>query len=463
MIVIENCAIATVAGAEYASGHIVIDGARITRIGPGPAPELDGAEHWPARSAGSLERVDGTGCLATPGLVNSHHHLYQWATQGIVPQATLFEWLTALYPVWAGLDAEIVRDAAGAALGWLALSGCTTTTDHHYVFPKNSSDLLAAEIDAAREVGLRFHPCRGSMDRGESHGGLPPDEIVEATEAALLATEDAIGRHHDPSPESMLRIAVAPCSPFTVTETLMTESAALARRAGVRLHTHLAETVEEEQHCREQFGCTPVEYMERLGWLGADVWFAHCVHLRDADIQRFAETGTGVAHCPSSNARLGAGIARVADLVGAGAPVGLGVDGAASAELTTLDGEMRQALFFQRAASGPRALTARQALELGTLGGARCLGRADEIGTLETGKLADIALWRVDGFHAAVADPVTALVFGRTPPLARLYVNGRAIVSGGELRTADQEALARAGAAAHRKLVPAAEAPHSPP
>ena len=442
MIVIENCAIATVAGAEYASGHIVIDGARITRIGPGPAPETDGAE-----------RVDGGGCLATPGLVNTHHHLYQWASQGLVPQGTLFEWLTTLYPVWTRLDAEIVRDAAGAALGWLALSGCTTTTDHHYIFPEGTGDLLAAEIDAARGVGLRFHPCRGSMDRGVSDGGLPADEIVEETEAALIATEAAIDRHHDPSPESMLRIAVAPCSPFTVTETLMTESAALARRAGVRLHTHLAETVEEEEHCREQFGCTPVEYMERLGWLGADVWFAHCVHLRDADIKRFAESGTGVAHCPSSNARLGAGIARVADLVGAGTPVGLGVDGAASAELAALGGELRQALLFQRAVSGPRALTARQALELGTLGGARCLGRADEIGTLETGKLADIALWRVDGFRAAVADPVTALVFGPAPALARLYVNGRAVVADGALRTADQETLARAGVRARREIL----------
>jgi cytosine/adenosine deaminase-related metal-dependent hydrolase len=440
--VIENCAIATVAGAEYASGHIVIDGARISAVGAGPAPATDGAE-----------RVDGTGCLATPGLVNAHHHLYQWATQGTVPQATLFEWLTSLYPVWAGLDAEIVRDAAGAALAWLALSGCTTTTDHHYVFPSGQGDLLEAEIDAAREVGLRFHPGRGSMDRGASQGGLPPDEIVEETEAALLATEEAIGRFHDPSPGSMLRIAVAPCSPFTVTETLMTECAALARRTGVRLHTHLAETVEEEEHCREQFGCTPVEYMERLGWLGGDVWFAHCVHLRDADIKRLAETGTGTAHCPSSNARLGAGIARVADLVGAGAPVGLGVDGAASAELTSLGGELRQALLFQRAVGGPRVLTARQALELGTLGGARCLGRADEIGTLETGKLADIALWRMDGFRSAVADPVTALVFGHTPPLARLHVNGRTVVADGELRTADQEALARAGARAGRRLL----------
>jgi len=441
VIVIENCAIAPVAGAEHASGHIVIDGARITSVGPGAAPALENAE-----------RVDAAGCLATPGLVNTHHHLYQWATQGMAQQATLFEWLTGLYPVWARIDAGIVHDAAGAALAWLALSGCTTTTDHHYVFPRGQGDVLEAEITAARQVGLRFDPCRGSMDRGESQGGLPPDEIVEETEAALIATEEAITRYHDPSPGSMLRIAVAPCSPFSVTETLMTEAAGLARRMGVRLNTHLAETVEEEEHCREQFGRTPVEYMDRLGWLGDDVWFAHCVHLRDADVKRFAETGTAVAHCPSSNARLGAGIARIADLLEAGVAVGVGVDGAASAELAPLAGEMRQALLFQRAVSGPDALTARQALALGTLGGARCLGRADEIGTLEPGKLADIALWRLDGFHAAVADPVAALVFGATPPLARLYVHGRTVVENGELRTADQSALARGGAAARRRM-----------
>ncbi|HEX6472716.1 MAG TPA: 8-oxoguanine deaminase, partial [Streptosporangiaceae bacterium] len=375
MIVIENCAIAPVAGPEHSSGHIVIDGARIVAVGPGAAPAMIGAG-----GAGRVERVDASGCLATPGLVNTHHHLYQWATQGMAAQATLFEWLTGLYPVWAGLDAEVVRDAAGAALAWLALSGCTTTTDHHYVFPRGAGDLFEAEIAAARLVGLRFHPCRGSMDLGRSRGGLPPDEIVEDTEAALVATEEAVTRYHDPSPGSMLRVAVAPCSPFSATETLMTETAGLARRLGVRLNTHLAETVDEEEHCRERLGVTPVEYMDRLGWLGDDVWFAHCVHLRDADIKRFAETGTAVAHCPSSNARLGAGIARIADLLAAGAPVGIGVDGAASAELVPLAGELRQALLFQRATAGPAALTARQALALGTVGGARCLGRADEIG-----------------------------------------------------------------------------------
>jgi cytosine/adenosine deaminase-related metal-dependent hydrolase len=436
--IIENAHIAPVRGPEIAGGHIVIEGDRITHVGSGAV-------------AGPGRRIDATGCLATPGLVNTHHHLYQWATQGLFQDATLFEWLTGSYEIWAGLDAEIVHDAALAGLGWLALGGCTTSTDHHYIFPKGRGDLFAAEIAAAREVGLRFHPCRGSMDRGRSQGGLPPDEVVEDLDEILAATEAAIDSYHDPSSSSMLRVAVAPCSPFSVSEELMTGAAALARRRGVRLHTHLAETLDEEEHCREQLGCTPGEYMDKLGWLGPDVWFAHGVHLHDADIRRFAATGTGTAHCPSSNGRLGAGIARVSDLIEAGAPVGLGVDGAASSELTSLAGELRQALLFQRAVRGPRALTARQALELGTLGGARCLGRADELGTLEPGRLADIALWRVDGYRAAVEDPVCALVFGPVPPLKRLLVGGRTLVEDGELRTIPSPATA--GAAARRRLV----------
>jgi cytosine/adenosine deaminase-related metal-dependent hydrolase len=445
-IIIENAYIAPVRGAEIAGGHIVIEGDRITAVGAGPAPP-------PGDATVSARRIDAGGCLATPGLVNTHHHLYQWATQGLFQDATLFEWLTGLYETWAAMDAEVVHGAATAGLGWLALTGCTSSTDHHYVFPKGRGDLLEAEIRAARELGIRFHPCRGSMDRGRSQGGLPPDEIVEDRDEILLATEEAIDAYHDPSFSSMLRVAVAPCSPFSVSEELMTGAAVLARRKGVRLHTHLAETLDEEEHCREQLGCSPGEYMDKLGWLGQDVWFAHCVHLHDADITRFAATGTGIAHCPTSNARLGAGIARVSDLLRAGAPVGLGVDGAASSELTSLAGELRQAMLFQRAVYGPQALTARQALEMGTLGGARCLGRQDEIGTLERGKLADIALWRVDGIRSAVDDPVCSLVFGPAPPLERLLVGGRTVVERDELRTVSHDAAGRAGAAAHRRLM----------
>ncbi|GII59945.1 8-oxoguanine deaminase [Sphaerisporangium krabiense] len=440
--VIENVAVAPVAGPDIRRGHLRVRDGRVVALGEGPAPALPGAA-----------RIDGAGCLATPGLVNTHHHLYQWATQGTAQDAPLFGWLTALYRVWAAMDAEVVGGAATAALAWLALSGCTTTTDHHYVFPKGRGDLFAAEVEAARSVGLRFHPCRGSMDRGASQGGLPPDEVVESLDEILAATADAVDAYHDPAPGSMLRVAVAPCSPFSVSADLMTESAALARDKGVRLHTHLCETAEEEEHCREQMGCTPVDYMEKLGWLGPDVWVAHAVHLHDRDLARFAATGTGVAHCPSSNGRLGAGIARVAEMLRAGVAVGLGVDGAASSELTPLAGEMRQALLFQRARYGPAALTARQALEAATLGGARCLGREDEIGSLEPGKLADVVLWRVDGFAAALDDPLCALVFGGRPEVALALVGGRTVVRDGELRTVPQDAAARLGADAHRRLI----------
>ncbi|MEW9527931.1 8-oxoguanine deaminase [Microbispora sp. NPDC049125] len=441
-LVIENAHIVPVVGDEIPSGHIVVEGDRITAVGPGAAGAVpEGAE-----------RVDAAGCLATPGLVNTHHHLYQWASQGVTPDGTLFEWLVASYRLWAGMDAEVVSGAATAGLAWLARSGCTTSTDHHYIFPKGRGDLFDAEIEAARRVGLRFHPCRGSMDRGRSQGGLPPDDVVEEMDEVLQATDDAIRKYHDPSFGSMLRIAVAPCSPFSVSGELMTRSAELARSHGVRLHTHIAETADEDEHCREQFGVLPVEYLDRLGWLGPDVWLAHCVHLTDKDVARFAETGTGTAHCPSSNGRLGAGIARVSDLLRAGAPVGLGVDGAASSEMTPLAGEIRMAMLMQRARYGPRALTARQALEMATLGGARCLGREAEIGSLEPGKLADVALWRLGGYHAAIDDPVVAFAYGQTPPLARLLVGGRTVVADGELRTVSDAEAAEQGARAHRLL-----------
>jgi cytosine/adenosine deaminase-related metal-dependent hydrolase len=456
MIVIEGCALATVdaAGTEHASGHLVVEGERIVALGAGPAP----AGAAPDGTQGP-RRVDGRGCLATPGLVNCHHHLYQWLTRGLAQQASLFEWLTELYPVWAGLDAGLERAAARAGLAALLTSGCSTSTDHHYVFPAAGGDLLAAEVAAASGLGIRFHPCRGSMDLGRSSGGLPPDEIVEDRDTVLAATEAAIDRWHDPSPGSMLRVAVAPCSPFSVTAELMREAAALARRRGVRLHTHLAETLEEERYCRERFGRTPVEYLDDLGWLDDDVWLAHCVHLDGASVRRFGETGTAVAHCPSSNARLGAGMAPVADLLGAGVPVGLGVDGAASNECGQLAPELRQALLVARLRDGPAALTARQALALGTSGGARCLGRQDELGSLEPGKLADVALWRLDDLgHVDVADPVAALVLGPPARLELLLVGGRVVVEGGELRTASEGEIAAEALSASRRLLRLAEA-----
>ncbi|MBC3981173.1 8-oxoguanine deaminase [Streptomyces sp. AC536] len=444
--VIENCAVATVDArdTEYASGHVVVAGNRIESVGPGPAP---------ADLPGVIRRVDGTGHLLTPGLVNTHHHFYQWLTRGLAQEAGLFDWLVALYPIWGRIDEPMVYEAARGSLAMMARGGVTTAMDHHYVFPRGAGDLLGAEIRAARELGVRFHPTRGSMDLGEEQGGLPPDFAVETTEAALTATESAIDAHHDPSFDSMLRVGVAPCSPFSVSTELLRDAATLARRKGVRLHTHGSETVQEEQFCKETFGMAPTEYFESTGWLGDDVWMAHCVHLGDADIAAFARTGTGVAHCPSSNARLAAGTARVPDLLRAGVPVGLGVDGTASNESGELHTELRTALLVHRIAGGPDALGARQALRMGTYGGAQVLGRGAEIGSLEPGKLADLVLWRLDGIgHSTIADPVAALVLGAPAPITLSLVNGVPVVEDGRLTTADEEAIARAAGEQARRL-----------
>jgi cytosine/adenosine deaminase-related metal-dependent hydrolase len=455
-LVLEGCAIATVDGqrAEHASGHIVVTGNRISAVGRGAAPDVSqGTEPALAQADGEVRRIDASGCLATPGLVNTHHHLYQWVTQGLAADSTLFEWLTALYPVWAAMDAGIVRAAATAGLAWLARSGCSTTTDHHYVFPRRGGDVLGATVEAAGEVGLRFHPTRGSMDLGQRSGGLPPDNAVESLDEILAATQGAIEKFHDPSAGSMLRVGVAPCSPFSVTGELLAETAQLARAAGVRMHTHLAETADEADYCAERFGCTPVEYAESLGWLGDDVWLAHAVHLDDEAVARLAATGTGVAHCPSSNGRLGSGACRTRALLDAGVGVGLGVDGAASSEATSLLGEVRQAVLTARTAGGPRAMPVRQALELATIGGARLLGRADEIGSLEPGKLADIALWRLDTLpHAGIADPVAALVLGAPAPLELLLVNGQPVIERDDLVTVDERQVTSAARRASQDL-----------
>jgi cytosine/adenosine deaminase-related metal-dependent hydrolase len=442
-VILDGCTVVTMdgQGSEYAAGHVVVTGNMITAVGPGSPPpaSLAGTAAGSAAGGGAVRRIDASGCLATPGLINTHHHLYQWGTRGMAADATLFEWLTQLYPVWARMDADVVRPLATAALAWLAKSGCSTTMDHHYVFPRSGGDLLGATVAAARQVGLRFHPTRGSMDLGASSGGLPPDDVVEDRDAILAASKAAIEQFHDASPHSMLRIGLAPCSPFSVTRELLTDAAELARKAGVRLHTHLAETADEDEYCAEHFGCTPVEYLDSLGWLGDDVWLAHGVHLDDAAITRLAATSTGVAHCPSSNGRLGAGICRTHDLLAARVRVGLGVDGAASSEENSLIREVRQAALIARSAGGPRAMTVRQALELATMGGARLLGRDQEIGSLEAGKLADIALWRLDTLpHAGIADPVAALVLGAPPPLELLLVNGETIVERDKIVTVDE-------------------------
>lgn len=464
-LVIDGCAVATVddAGSEWERGHLVLEDGLIAQVGPGPAPARPGAR-----------MVDGTGCLATPGLICTHHHLFQGLTRGLAQESGLMSWLAALYPRWAHLDPEGHGAAARAGLALLALSGCTTAADHHYLFAAGrgdagaARDLFAAGVAAARSVGVRLHACRGSMDLGQSAGGLPPDSVVEDRDQILAASEQAIEEFHDPLPGAMVRVALAPCAPFTVTDELMRESADLARRRGVRLHTHLAETADEHGFCLEKHGRTPAEHMESLGWLADDVWIAHGVHLDGAGVARLARSGTGVAHCPTSNARLGSGSAPVAAMLGAGVPVGLGVDGGAANEHGGLAAEMRQALLaararaaavVSRAEAGPGAaepaasLSARQALALATIGGARCLGRQDEIGSLAAGKQADVALWRLDDLgHAAIADPVWSLVCGPPARLELLTVAGRPVVDGGELRTADPAALARQASVAARDL-----------
>ena len=427
------------AGTELAGGSILVEDGAIGWVGAGDPSE--------DRIAGA-EVLDGRGCVAIPGLVNAHHHLYQTLTRARAQEQGLFGWLTELYPVWAGLDAEWVRVAVGAGLAELALSGCATSTDHRYIFPAGTGDLFEAEIDAARRIGVRFHPCRGSMDLGAADGGLPPDALVEDADTVLTESERAVHAFHDPSPGSMLRIAIAPCSPFSASERLMQESARLARRLGVRLHTHIAETADEEAFCLERFGCRPLELLERQGFLGDDVWLAHGVHLSGDDIRAVAATGTSIAHCPTSNLRLGSGTAPIRELLDAGVPVGLGVDGSASNDGGHLLGEVRQALLVARGRGGPGAMGVREALRLGTRGGVACLGR-DDIGSIEPGKRADVALFDVSGLSSAGADadPVAGMVLGWPQRVRHLLVEGRFVVRDRVLATADEAMLA---ADAHR-------------
>lgn len=379
-------------------------------------------------------RVDGD--IITAGLINTHHHLYQWATRGRAVDCDLFGWLTELYPVWARLEPDDVHAAALVGLAELALSGATTVADHHYLVPHGDDSVFDRLADAAGAVGLRLHLARGSMDLGESDGGLPPDSVVEKTDAILASTEAVHARLHD---GERIVVTVAPCSPFSVTPELMVESAALARRLGLRLHTHLAETLQEEQDVLARFGVRPVELMRRFGWIEDDVWLAHGIHFDDAEIAQLAAAGTGVAHCPSSNARLGAGMCRVSDLIAAGVPVGLGVDGVASNEAGGLFTEIRQALFTSRLRTGrPQSLGVAGALELATSGGARCLGR-DDIGALVPGKRADLAIWPGDDV-ADISDPVAALALGPDRRVRHLLVQGEPVVTDGELVNVDLRA-----------------------
>jgi cytosine/adenosine deaminase-related metal-dependent hydrolase len=403
--------------------------------------------------------IDARGVVVLPGLVNTHHHLYQTLTRALpaAQDADLFHWLKTLYPIWAELTPDAVYTSALVGLAELVLTGCTTAADHLYLFPNGSK--LDDEIRAAREIGVRFHPTRGSMSLGESQGGLPPDRVCDGEDTILRDSRRVIETFHDPQPYSMCRVSLAPCSPFSVTPELMRESARLARAYQVHLHTHLAETRDEEDFCLQKFGKRPVDYAEYLEWMGADVWFAHSVWVNDAEIARYAKSGVGIAHCPSSNMRLASGIAPIVKMLRAGVKVGLGVDGSASNDSSHMLAESRQAMLLQRVGGDPKAITARQALELGTLGGARVLGR-DDIGALEKGKAADFIAVKMGclDFAGALHDPVAALVFCAPPRVELSVINGRVVVENGELRTVElapviarhnrmaKEMLARAGA-----------------
>ncbi|MEM6886857.1 MAG: 8-oxoguanine deaminase [Pseudomonadota bacterium] len=419
------------AGREMTAVDVMISGGEIAAIGTA----LDA----PAGAA----VIDARGCLITPGLVNTHHHLYQSLTRAVpaAQNALLFGWLRTLYPIWARFTPEHMHVSAQVGLAELALSGCTLTADHLYLFPNGAR--LDDTIAAAQTVGLRFHPTRGAMSIGASRGGLPPDSLVEDEEDILRDCIRVIDAFHDPSPGAMCRVGVAPCSPFSVSDDLMREAALLARDKGVMLHTHLAENEEDIAFSIETYGCRPGQYAENLGWIGPDVWHAHCVKLDAAEIDLFARTGTGVAHCPCSNCRLGSGIAPVRAMRDAGVPVGLGVDGSASNDAGNLAAEARQAMLLQRVARGADAMSPREALWIATRGGAEVLGRPD-CGRISVGARADIAVWDISGVASAGSwDPAAVLLAGPTT-VRDLFVDGKAIVRDGQMQTVDMSMLVAA-------------------
>jgi 8-oxoguanine deaminase len=431
------------AGTEIAGGSVLLRGHAVEAVGPAAA--------LPA----TADRViDCRGKVVLPGLVNTHHHFFQTLTRALpaAQDAELFGWLTSLYPIWQRLTPEMLNVSAQVAIAELMRSGCTTASDHLYLFPNGGR--LDDTIEAACTLGLRFHACRGAMSVGESAGGLPPDGLVEDEAAILRDTRRVIEAYHDPAPHAMLRVAAAPCSPFSVSPALMRESAALATAYGVRLHTHLAENDADVAYSRERFGCTPAAYAEANGWVGDHVWHAHCVKLDDHGIELFARTGTGVAHCPTSNMRLASGIAPVRRMLDAGVAVGLGVDGSASNDSSHLLAEARQALLLQRVGHGPAALSAREALRLATRGGARVLGR-DDIGQIRPGACADVVAFDLDdlAFAGAGHDPLAALVFCAPAQAALSVIHGRVVIEDGVLRTVDVPVLAERQRALARRLV----------
>jgi cytosine/adenosine deaminase-related metal-dependent hydrolase len=432
---------------------LLIDGNRIADIG----------QRLPR---GDAEEIDASTKLLIPGLVNTHHHMYQTLQRAVraVQNAGLFDWLTGLYPVWQHLTPEALRVSTQLACAELLKSGCTTTADHHYIFPEDHrgrADLIRLQIDAARATGIRFCATRGSMSRGQSAGGLPPDTLVEPEDRILDSCQRLISAFHDPSPLAMQRVALAPCSPFSVTEALMRETAALARAHGVRLHTHLAETFDEQRYCLEHHGCRPLALMEQLGWLGPDVWFAHGIHLDDDELARLADTGTGIAHCPSSNMRLGSGACRVNEMLQRGVTVGLAVDGSASNDSSNMLGELRSCLLLHRLVGGPAAMTAERALQLATRGGARLLGW-DDLGSIEPGQGADLVLIEMNrlDYAGALNDPLAAAILcGISHNVDTTIVNGEVVVREGRLLNIDEGSLRDQGNALSRAMLEAAGHP----
>lgn len=402
------------------------------------------------------EVIDASNCLVTPGLINTHHHLYQNLTRAYPPMtnAPLFGWLQTLYPLWRAIDEEAVHVSAWVGLAELALSGCTTSTDHLYLHPHGAGDLLTAEIDAAKDLGMRFHPTRGSMSLSVKDGGLPPDDVVQDDDDILRLSAEAVAKHHDRSHGAMVRIALAPCSPFSVTEQLMVRSAELAEQLDVRLHTHFAENSEDDAFSLATFGCRPMEYLERTGWCTSRTWVAHCVMPNDDEVKRLGAAGVGAAHCPSSNLILASGISPVVDMRAAGVHVGLGVDGSSSADSASLWLEARQAMLLAKLKSGAHAGTARMALEVATIGGAGCLGRIGEIGEISVGAVGDLAIWQLTGpaFAGALADPIEAWL--RCGPLSArdTIVQGRAVVRNKELVSSKVDDMLRTHAIHSRRI-----------
>jgi 8-oxoguanine deaminase len=426
------------------NASVLVRGNRIAKIYLGETPRVK-----------ADRTIDGRDKIALPGFINTHHHLYQTLTRAYAPamNSALFDWLIKLYPVWAKMDEEAVYWATLAGLAELMLSGCTLTTDHHYVFSRSLKRCIDIQIEAAREIGIRFHPCRGSMSLGKSQGGLPPDIITQADDVILKDSERLVIAYHDVSFGAMTRIALAPCSPFSVTEDLMRETATLAKKRKVRLHTHLAETQDEEKFCQEEFGCTPLEYIEELGWSIKNTWLAHGIYFNSQEIERMSRAGMSIAHCATSNMRLGSGVAKILQLRRMGVNVGLAVDGSASNDSSNMLAEVKQALLLQRVVHGADAITAKEAIELATLGSARCLGRED-VGVLAESMASDIALFDLGELsYSGGSDPLGALVLCGPTRVHTLIVNGKIVVENRELLTVDVEKIVRKHRAAAAKLL----------